>query len=134
MQFRGKYAFLSNFYEAPITVEGLRFRCVEAAFQAAKDPTRAKEFEGLSGSEAKHLGRRVKLREDWSQVKLGIMEQLLITKFTQHPELAQKLKATLEPIIEDNTWGDTYWGRCNGKGENHLGQLLEHLKVALNLR
>lgn len=133
MQFRGKYAFLSNFYEAPITVEGLRFRCVEAAFQAAKDPTRAKEFENLNGSEAKRLGRRVALRPDWEESKLEVMYQLLAAKFAQHPELAEKLKATLEPIVEDNTWGDTYWGRCNGRGQNHLGQLLEHLKITLNI-
>lgn len=133
MQFRGKYAFLSNFYEVPITVEGRRFRCVEAAFQAAKCPSRAKEFENLNGSEAKRLGRKVALRPDWEEEKLDIMYQLLVAKFAQHPELAEKLKATLEPIIEDNTWGDTYWGRCNGKGQNHLGQLLEHLKLTLNI-
>lgn len=133
MQFRGKYAFLSNFYEAPITVEGLRFRCVEAAFQAAKCPTRAKEFESLNGSEAKRLGRKVALRPDWEEEKLEIMYLLLVAKFTQHPELAEKLKATSETIVEDNSWGDTYWGRCNGKGQNHLGNLLEHLKLTLKL-
>lgn len=133
MQFRGKYAFLSNFYEAPITVEGLRFRCVEAAFQAAKCPSRAKEFENLNGSEAKRLGRRVALRPDWEESKLEVMYQLLAAKFAQHPELAEKLKATSEPIVEDNTWGDTYWGRCNGRGQNHLGQLLERLKITLNI-
>lgn len=133
MQFRGKYAFLSNFYEAPITVEGLRFRCVEAAFQAAKCPQRAKEFENLNGSEAKHLGRKVALRPDWEEEKLEIMYLLLVAKFTQHPELAEKLKATSEPIVEDNSWGDTYWGKCNGRGQNHLGKLLEHLKLTLSL-
>ena len=133
MQFRGKYAFLSNFYEAPITIEGRRFRCVEAAFQAAKCPQRAKEFENLSGSEAKRLGRKVALRSDWEESKLDIMYQLLAAKFAQHPELAEKLKATSGPIIEDNTWGDTYWGRCNSRGQNHLGQLLEQLKLTLNI-
>lgn len=133
MQFRGKYAFLSNFYEAPITIEGLRFRCVEAAFQAAKCPSRAKEFENLNGSEAKRLGRKVALRPDWEEEKLEIMYLLLVAKFTQHPELAEKLKATSEPIVEDNSWGDIYWGRCNGRGQNHLGQLLEHLKLTLSL-
>lgn len=133
MQFRGKYAFLSNFYEAPITIEGLRFRCVEAAFQAAKCPTRAKEFEHLNGPEAKRLGRKVALRPDWEEEKLEIMYLLLVAKFTQHPKLAEKLKATSETIVEDNSWGDTYWGRCNGKGQNHLGNLLEHLKLTLKL-
>lgn len=133
MQFRGKYAFLSNFYEAPITIEGRRFRCVEAAFQAAKCPSRAKEFENLNGSEAKRLGRKVALRPDWEEEKLEIMYLLLAAKFAQHPELAEKLKATSEPIVEDNTWGDTYWGCCRGRGQNHLGKLLEQLKLTLNI-
>ena len=41
------------------------------------------------------------------------------------------LLAVSEPIIEDNTWGDTYWGRCRGTGSNHLGQILEETRDAL---
>ena len=35
-EFRGKYYFLSNFYEAPITYEGITYQNIEAAFQSAK--------------------------------------------------------------------------------------------------
>lgn len=35
-EFRGKYYFLSNFYEAPITYEGITYQNNEAAFQSAK--------------------------------------------------------------------------------------------------
>ena len=34
--FRGEYAFLSNFYDAPVEYNGLSFRNSEAAFQAQK--------------------------------------------------------------------------------------------------
>ena len=27
-------------------------------------------------------------------------------------------------IVEGNTWGDVFWGVCNGIGENHLGNIL----------
>ena len=67
--FRGAYDFLSNFYPAPITYNGLVFQNNEAAFQAAKCPERSAEFCFLNPSEAKRLGRRVKLRNDWDQIK-----------------------------------------------------------------
>ena len=42
--FRGAYDFLSNFYPALITYNGLVFQNNEAAFQAAKCPERSAEF------------------------------------------------------------------------------------------
>ena len=39
-------------------------------------------------------------------------------------ELKQKLLATQNLYLEEtNTWGDTFWGVCNGKGYNMLGHL-----------
>lgn len=35
-EFRGKYYFLSNFFEIPITWDGITYRNNEAAFQSAK--------------------------------------------------------------------------------------------------
>ena len=34
--FDGEYAFLSNFFEAPVLYRGIRYRNTEAAFQAQK--------------------------------------------------------------------------------------------------
>lgn len=68
-EFRGEYYFLSNFYLAPVTYNGMRFENNEAAFQAAKCPERMAEFCCLNPSEAKKLGRMVKLRGDWEAVK-----------------------------------------------------------------
>ena len=67
-EFRGEYYFLSNFYSAPVTYNGMCFENNEAAFQAAKCPERMTEFCRLNPSEAKRLGRRVKLRGDWEYV------------------------------------------------------------------
>ena len=41
--FRGAYDFLSNFYPALITYNGLVFKNNEAAFQAAKCPERSSQ-------------------------------------------------------------------------------------------
>lgn len=35
-EFRGEYAFLSNFYKSPVLYDGISYSCVECAFQAQK--------------------------------------------------------------------------------------------------
>lgn len=135
--FRGEYGFLSNFYEAPIRLGGMCFGSGEAAFQGQKCRTEEERsiFQNLRPSEAKKAGRRVELRPDWEQVKVGLMEEIVRAKFTQNPELGQMLLATgNRPIIEGNTWNDTCWGVDirTGQGENHLGKIL--MKVREELR
>lgn len=131
-EFRGDNFFLSNFYPAPVVYQGVRFENSEAAFQAAKCPRRMQEFCGLNPSEAKRLGRRVGLRIDWEEVKFGVMYQVCKAKFTQNPDLTQKLIDTGDAeLIEGNTWGDKVWGVCNGVGENYLGKILMQIREEL---
>lgn len=129
MFFRGQYYFMSNMYPSNITVNGLTFSCVESAFQACKtlDPEIRKSFTVMDGFTAKRAGRRVPLRPDWEAVKVKVMKKLLEKKFAD-PQLADKLASVEGPIVEDNTWNDKFWGRCNGYGRNVLGQLLEQLR------
>lgn len=123
--FRGNYAFLSNFYPASVFYDGRWYKCNEAAFQAQKCPERAGEFIMLDGAAAKKLGRSVPLRKDWNAVKDEIMLGICISKFSNHPELLTALRGTGDDeLVEGNTWHDTYWGVCNGVGENHLGKIL----------
>ena len=121
--------FLSNFYPCKIVYNGHQFNSVEAAFQAQKDPSRTAEFESLGPKEAKRLGKRVKLRPDWEQVKVRVMYELLCIKFSD-PALDLKLKQTgTSTLIEKNTWHDLYWGTdMQGNGKNVLGQLLMVLR------
>ena len=126
--FRGDNFYLSNMYhcEVPMVINGKTylFSSAEAAFQAHKDVKRASEFVGISGKEAKRLGRRVNMRQDWERVKDDIMRACVRSKFENNPDLAKKLKNTDGPIVENNTWGDRYWGICGGVGKNRLGQIL----------
>lgn len=132
-EFRGKYFFLSNFYNVKVMYNGLSYLNNEAAFQAQKDPTRVKEFLNLNPSEAKRLGRRVKLRADWEKVKDDIMTEIVRNKFTQNKNLMQKLLDTEdEELIEGNTWNDRYWGVCDGKGKNILGKILMGLRANIS--
>ena len=130
-EFRGKFRFLSNFYPALCNYGGIVYPTVEHAYQAAKtNDLDLKKLisQALTAQEAKHMGKGVPLREDWEDVKLDIMEQLLRLKFSNR-EVANLLLLTgKEELVEGNWWGDTYWGVCNGAGENWLGKLLMKIR------
>lgn len=52
------------------------------------------------------------------------MMSLVSAKFMQNPDMFRNLRNVKGEIVEENTWGDTYWGVCNGVGKNHLGKIL----------
>lgn len=129
--FSGEYRFLSNFYETSITYEGISYPSVENAYQAAKTINQEErlQFVNISSKEAKSLGKKVTLREDWDSVKLQVMWNLIYEKFTRNRKLYTALVSTGEAHIEEtNWWGDKFWGVCRGEGENHLGKLLMKLR------
>lgn len=134
--FDGEYAFLSNFYEAPVEKGGIVYPTNEHFFQAMKtlDNEKRKEIAAASTpGQAKRMGRNVKLRPDWEQSKYQIMKEGLTLKFFTHKDLAEKLIATGDAwLIEGNWWGDTYWGVCNGVGHNMLGNLLMEIRKQLS--
>lgn len=126
--FDREHRFLSNFWPAPVTYEGVTYRTVEHAYQAAKTLNlrdRVTIQHEYNPAQAKRLGRTVQLRTDWNDIRIGVMAELLIQKFTNNEPLRELLLATGDAeLIEGNYWGDTFWGVCRGKGENNLGKLL----------
>lgn len=131
-RFRGKYFFLSNFYEVPIDYNGIIYGSSEAAYQAQKNPKYMKAFQVLSPREAKRLGNEIPIRKNWNKMKIHIMYDIVLAKFTQHPELAHKLIATGNlRLVENNSHGDIFWGICDGIGENYLGRILMRIRYIL---
>ena len=131
-KFRGKYYFLSNFYETPVTWNGLTYLNNEAAFQSAKTFSDRECFTNLDPSSAKKLGRKVQLRSDWENVKDDVMYEICKAKFSQNTELKKRLLSTgNEHLEEGNTWGDKIWGTVNGVGENRLGKILMRIREEL---
>jgi len=89
-------------------------------------------FVYLSPNEAKRLGRRVNLRKDWEDIKIDIMYEINVAKFTQNENLKEMLlKTGSAKLVEGNTWHDTFWGVCNGAGRNELGKILERVRNEL---
>jgi len=134
--FNGKYFFLSNFFPCHINYEGIIYPSTEHAFQAAKtlDIGKRRTISVLkTAREAKAYGRKIPLRTDWEGSKVHIIYKLCHLKFIQS-ELKQQLLSTgKEQLIEGNTWGDAFWGVCNGKGKNYLGKILMHIRGRLKI-
>ena len=134
--FDGDNRFLSNFYPSVVSYNDYDYPTVEHAYQAAKtlNPTQQTEIRlAPTPSQAKRLGRYVHMRHDWNDVKVGIMESLLRQKFIGYHELSKKLYDTGDLYLEEtNSWGDTFWGVCSGKGQNVLGNLL--MKIRTDVR
>lgn len=141
--FRGEHYFLSNFYESPVTYDGLVYKNNEAAFQSAKLVKETscrvnnriitrESFTMLTPNKAKQLGRNISLREDWEKIKVSVMVEIVMNKFA-NPELKKKLLSTGQAeLVEGNTWHDTTWGRCNGVGKNYLGKILMEVRKYYN--
>lgn len=132
--FSGPYRFLSNFWIVNLRIGDMHFISAEHAYQAAKS-LNPQDWMNISTIEtpggAKRAGRLLKIRPDWEEIKLDVMEIILREKFF-NPELAHRLHETGDQeLIEGNTWGDTYWGICRNKGENHLGKLLMKIRKEL---
>lgn len=129
--FSNEWRFLSNFYLAEVEYEGIRYPSSENAYQAAKFlnlETRAK-FINITPGQAKRLSRKFIIRPDWEEVRISIMHEICMDKFTRHPDLAQMLLNTGDMYIEEtNTWGDKFWGVCDGIGENWLGRILMNIR------
>ena len=132
--FRDRYSFLSNFYEKPVEYNGLVYNNNEAAFQAQKsmDMSERLVFTDMNAPSAKKHGRKIRLRNDWEQVKNTIMYEICLEKFKQNPDLRQKLLDTGNAHLEeDNCWGDREWGTVNGVGKNKLGKILMRVRSEL---
>jgi ribA/ribD-fused uncharacterized protein len=139
--FRGKYFFLSNFFLKPVYYKSEWYKSSEHAFQAQKATNRKdKQYvqNAKSAAQAKRRGKEIMCRKRWNEIKMMVMYEILLCKFTDGI-LADKLLDTKDDLlVEGNSWGDKYWGMVKDpktgdwKGDNFLGKLL--MKVRNEIR
>lgn len=143
--------FLGNFFPQPpgefivLTApsfpgEPHTFSNAEAAFQALKFWTHAKDFESLSGSQAFELKKRLRGSEDFTYGGFGSnwagMLGVLRSKYRPGSECAKSLLATGETFLlehnsvsgRDKVWSDNF----DGNGTNWLGLQLMLIRDDLN--
>jgi ribA/ribD-fused uncharacterized protein len=138
--FSGEYKFLSNFAFIPGGIlspeDGIRYRTVEHAYQAAKTHDKFQKNiikQCSTPKEAKKIGRSLDLRDDWKFIREGVMKSLLIEKFKIDEFRKQLLDTKNSKLIEGNTWGDRFWGVYKGKGQNKLGDMLMRVRDEIKI-
>ncbi len=137
--FQENHRFLSNFWPCTIVWEGLVYPSLEHAYAASRtdDPSAKMMIQSCpTPGEAKEwlAAHDMKPAVTWSiPKKLQVMKELLFLKFGgREPLLTRALMSTGNAeLIEGNTWNDTFWGVCNGTGENNLGKLLMKVRETL---
>lgn len=114
--------YLSNMYEAPFQVDGVKFPTVEHYFQWSKaktfgaDAVAEKMLKSNSAKTVKALGGPAKKAIEgfdpakWDEKKVEVMKTGMKAKFTQNAELREKLLATGERPLGEANARDSYWG------------------------
>ena len=142
---------LSNFFPAPITVDGVQYSCSEQYYQAKKAEEH-KDYETLDtimmASDPADMYRaasKIKCSDRWKSGTCKIaMEKANMAKFTQNKHLADVLLSTDGKHIVEASPRDTFWGagvnlrkitstpRDQWPGQNELGQLLMKIRDNIN--
>lgn len=126
----------SNFHHSPFSLDGVDWKTVEHYFQAQKTLKESDKemIRGLSSpKEAKKIGKKVTLRSDWDQIKIGVMTKAIRAKFSQSEALKGLLLSTGSKELREHTGRDKFWGDGggNGRGRNELGKILMKVRVEL---
>jgi hypothetical protein len=136
--FRGSYNWLSNYYACnvegfkPEEAQPIDYASVESGYLCAKywapDKVAKLTYRELADWRRKEAPLHKQIF-DWENKKMFVMAYLLVSKFDYNKDLLEKLLTTGDSWIQEtNNWNDTYWGVCNGRGQNRLGKLLMLLR------
>ncbi|TXB66296.1 NADAR family protein [Phaeodactylibacter luteus] len=137
--FKGQYAWLSNFKRCEVFFRGAAYTSSEHAYMSAKsecpDWKAFCQDGGNSPGRVKAMSRRIAVRPDWNEVKVGVMREVLRDKFSREPFRSYLLDTGNCHLEEGNRWGDQFWGvdLKTGEGQNHLGRLLMEVRDELYL-
>lgn len=139
-----EHKFLSNFYPARVEYLGVIYPSSEHVYMSAKSDETV-EIDGATytwknfctrtdvrPSKVKGESRFLTLPDNWDTLKLVVMYDCLVSKFSD-PKLRERLLATGTQNIQEGNWhGDIFWGvdlRQNPNfGENNLGRTLMRIR------
>lgn len=118
-----EYGFMSNFAPYPFSDGSKIWPTSEHYFQAQKFlvpeiQEKIRQIASPMDAALEGRNRQNPLRSDWEEIKDGVMLQALRMKFSQNPEIAKELLATIDAIIIEHTQNDAYWA----DGEMALGR------------
>ncbi len=131
----GRYKCFSNWYSCSFTYQGYTWSNSEQAlmyFKSFDKEYQKKIKKANNPAVAKKLGRQVKLRPDWDQVKLSLMIEILYAKFSQNADLKEILLNTNGVKIHEDC-NDPWWGGGPNYpgGRDYLGRALMSVRKIL---
>jgi N-glycosidase YbiA len=129
----------SNLYKSPFELDGKEFLSVEHYFQYKKfdvtDPEYAEKIRVQTNPIlVKGMGktRTHPLVGGWDNSRIDIMRAAMFAKFRTHAPLREKLLATGDARLEEESPYDAFWGiGSEGSGVNMSGKLLMEVRAAL---
>lgn len=137
-EFQGEYRWLSNFAMVRLRLGNKWYMSVEHAYMSMKTLDESwkitcSEETNLKPSHVKRLSKNITLREDWDNIKLKVMTDLVSMKFNNSIYRDKLLATGNQNIQEGNFWNDKFWGIClkTNEGENHLGRLIMNIRDEL---
>lgn len=142
VEFCDSFRFLHNFWPAAVTLpkpDGFTYPSVEHAYQACKTDDiveRAVIRSFGNPGDAKRHTRTFALPANWDRVKVEIMEQLVLQKFSIDPLKKNLLETGDMILINGNHWSEMFWGvdLPTMRGANVLGTILMNIRASLSGR
>ena len=134
------YVF-SNFSSFKLDWGGYLWMTSEHAYHSEKFYDHPDIIEQLKETRSAHEAMKLayankdKYRNDWDDVKLKIMKEILRAKVEQHSYVRKKLLESGDKELIENSWRDSYWGwGPNKDGANHLGKLWMEVRDEIRLK
>lgn len=127
-----------SFSDHPIVLDDGAWPTAEHYFQAAKfvdSAYRDRIRQAVDAEAAQKLGKRQWLKKtvaDWKKLQTVYMTRAMYTKFRTYPALADKLLATAERKLMENSQYDYFWG-CgrDRRGQNQFGHVLMNVRTRI---
>ena len=145
--FQSEFSFLSNFYPSPILVDNVLYLTAEHRFQGLKGMNAKNEslvqriVSASTPQDAKKLGDSIGETPEWRLLRDEVLKKVIDEKFTQNPELADRLVETGNRKLNEAT-ASNYYGvgaalhsrevrDGTHTGQNKLGIALENKRKEL---
>ena len=140
-EFKGDWEVFSNFSHHPVMLDGVYYSTAEHAYQSRKC-VYVRDLRAImdcsTPAQAKRLGGKILMAEDFEEKKVGYMYEIIRAKFYYGYDkelwpLWWTLTTTDDAeLVEGNVWHDNFWGQCscshclnfNTTGQNMLGKIL----------
>ena len=126
----GELGYLATYSNHGFIKDGIYYQTSEHYYQSKKFKNKAvvkKIIKAKTPKEASEIGRdrNNKLRPNWKLIKNDVMYEAVLYKFLTHKDIQEKLLATGDEEIIEETVKENYWG-CGPlhDGQNNYGKIM----------